>query len=105
MSTTTTHGNSAGKRLGLFSWMNLMVRFSAFSPGVVSTWIAVIVLAGSGSYVFATFFKSLFLCTTLGMLHGLILLPVVLSILNPGTIHSTSTHDDEHEEHQKLAIP
>jgi hypothetical protein len=58
------------------------------AAGVISTWIAVMVLAGSGSYVFATFFKALFLCTTLGMLHGVVLLPIVLSIFNPSTVYS-----------------
>jgi len=70
----------------------------AVMHGVTSTWIAVMALSGSGSYVFATFFKSLFLCTTLGMLHGIILLPVVLSIINPGTVHNTKAEDEEDEE-------
>ena len=61
--------------------------------GVTSTWIAVMVLSGSGSYVFATFFKSLFLCTTLGCVHGLFILPVVLSIVNPSTVHSNDSKD------------
>ena len=51
--------------------------------GAMSTFLAVMVLSGSISYVFITFFKQLFLCITLGLAHGLILLPVLLSLANP----------------------
>jgi hypothetical protein len=45
--------------------------------------VAVLVLGSSDSYVFTTFFKQLFLCISLGLAHGLILLPVCLSLCNP----------------------
>ena len=51
--------------------------------GAMSTFMAVVVIGGSKSYVFITFFKQLFLCTTLGVAHGLILLPVLLGLLGP----------------------
>ena len=51
--------------------------------GAMSTMVAVLVLGSSDSYVFMTFFKQLFLCITLGLAHGLILLPVCLSLCNP----------------------
>ena len=51
--------------------------------GALSTFMAVIVLGSSSSYVFLTFFKQLFLCITLGLAHGLIFLPVLLSLLKP----------------------
>uniref|UniRef100_A0A061RV36 Niemann-Pick C1 protein n=2 Tax=Tetraselmis sp. GSL018 TaxID=582737 RepID=A0A061RV36_9CHLO len=59
---------------------------TAVMNGVSSTWIAVMLLAGSGSYVFSTFFKALFLCTTLGMVHSLVLLPVVLTLVKPRSV-------------------
>lgn len=63
--------------------------------GVISTWIATMVLAGSGSYVFATFFKALLLCTMLGMAHGVFLLPVMLSLANPSTVYSAEPPSPE----------
>ena len=51
--------------------------------GAMSTFMAVMILGSSSSYVFMTFFKQLFLCITLGLAHGLIFLPVLLSLLKP----------------------
>ena len=48
---------------------------------VVSTLLAVIVIAFSGSYIFQIFFKALFLTVIIGGSHGLILLPVLLRLL------------------------
>lgn len=56
---------------------------TAVFNGAMSTFIAVVVLAGSQSYVFIAFFKQLFLCCTFGSAHGLILLPVLLSLAAP----------------------
>ena len=56
---------------------------SAVFHGAMSTMVAVLVLGSSDSYVFTTFFKQLFLCISLGLAHGLILLPVCLSLCNP----------------------
>ena len=49
--------------------------------GGFSTFLAFILLAGSKSHVFITFFKIFFLVVTFGLFHGLILLPVVLSLI------------------------
>ena len=51
--------------------------------GAMSTFMAVLILGSSDSYVFQTFFKQLFLCITLGLAHGLLFLPVLLSLLEP----------------------
>jgi len=51
--------------------------------GAMSTFMAVLILGSSDSYVFQTFFKQLFLCIVLGLTHGLIFLPSLLSLLNP----------------------
>jgi len=52
--------------------------------GACSTIIGVIGLAMAPSYIFITFFKMVFLVIVLGALHGLILLPVLLSLFGPG---------------------
>lgn len=48
---------------------------------VISTFLAVAVIAFSKSYVFRIFFKCLFLVVMLGGAHGLWLMPVLLSML------------------------
>lgn len=49
----------------------------------MSTFMAVVVIGGSSSYVFITFFRQLFLCTLFGVGHGLLLLPVMLALFGP----------------------
>merc|ERR1719163_112154 len=51
--------------------------------GATSTFIAIVVLAPSASYVFQSFFRQLFLATILGCGHGLLVLPVLLSLVGP----------------------
>ena len=48
-----------------------------------STIVGVIGLAFAPSYLFVTFFKMIFLVIVLGILHGLVLLPVLLSLFGP----------------------
>ncbi|CAM9640392.1 unnamed protein product, partial [Discosporangium mesarthrocarpum] len=54
--------------------------------GGVSTFLAVVLLSLSESYVFRVLFKQFFATVVLGMGHGLILLPVLLSLVGPATI-------------------
>lgn len=51
--------------------------------GGMSTMLAFVLLAASESYVFFTFFKVFFLVVVFGMFHGLVFLPVILSLLGP----------------------
>ena len=51
--------------------------------GAASTILGVFPLAFSASYVFRTFFKTLFLVIGLGFLHGVVILPVLLSLVGP----------------------
>ncbi|PSN55875.1 hypothetical protein C0J52_02764 [Blattella germanica] len=51
--------------------------------GGVSTVLAVSVLAGSESHVFKSFFKIFLLVVIFGQFHGVVFLPVVLSLLGP----------------------
>ncbi|XP_045908816.1 patched domain-containing protein 3 [Micropterus dolomieu] len=48
--------------------------------GALSTILGVVVLSMSGSYIFRTFFKIVFLVITFGLLHGLVFLPVFLTL-------------------------
>ncbi|KAM7378927.1 hypothetical protein PAMP_004515 [Pampus punctatissimus] len=48
--------------------------------GALSTVLGVVVLSVSGSYIFRSFFKIVFLVITFGLLHGLVFIPVFLTI-------------------------
>ncbi len=76
------------------------VRDSLYSLGMpilqgsVSTILGVSVLGASFAYIFRTFFKIMSLVILFGTLHGLFLLPVLLSLVGPkGSIQSTSCSD------------
>ncbi len=58
--------------------------------GASSTILGVLGLAFASSYLFVTFFKMIFLVILLGASHGLILLPVLLSLMGPGSCKSKS---------------
>lgn len=51
--------------------------------GALSTIIGIIAIATSPAYIFRSFFKTMFLVMTLGLLHGILFLPVLLTILRP----------------------
>ena len=53
--------------------------------GGFSTFLAFILLAGSQSHVFISFFKIFFLVVSFGLFHGLIFLPVFLSLIGPAS--------------------
>lgn len=54
------------------------------TQGGISTILAVIVLADVPAYMIVTFFKTVFLAITLGLLHGLVFLPVTLAVFVRG---------------------
>lgn len=60
-----------GEALGALGW--------PLTQGAISTILAVIVLADVPAYMIVTFFKTVFLAIALGLLHGLVFLPVTLS--------------------------
>ena len=56
---------------------------AAVLNGGISTFLAVVLLAGSNSYVFRVLFKQFFLTVVLGLGHGMVLLPVLLVYFGP----------------------
>ena len=53
------------------------------AQGALSTILGVSVLAFSSSYIFRTFFKTMFLVISLGAFHGLLIISALLSIMGP----------------------
>ncbi len=53
--------------------------------GAVSTVLGVAALLVAPSYIFITFFKVIFLVIFIAAMHGLLLLPVLLSLFGPGS--------------------
>merc|ERR1711881_704031 len=76
--------------------------------GGFSTFLAFILLAGSKSHVFSTFFKIFFLVVSFGLWHGLATLPVLLSLFGPNSqarlesFNNDDLNDDNEEENNKV---
>ena len=51
--------------------------------GATSTFLGIVVLGASTSYIFQSFFKIMFLVIVFGMLHAIFFLPAVLALLGP----------------------
>lgn len=66
---------------------------SAVVSGGLSTFLAVVVLLFSTSYVFVTLSRQFALTVGLGLMHGLILLPVLLAIFGPKPFSSAETSE------------
>ncbi|GMH53979.1 hypothetical protein TrST_g11911 [Triparma strigata] len=56
---------------------------SAVLNGAISTFLAVVVLSGSQSYVFRVLFKQFFLTCLFGVMNGMVFLPVLLNWFGP----------------------
>ena len=63
--------------------------------GGITTTLAFILLADSRSHVFTSFFKIFFLVVTFGLFHGLVVLPVFLSLLGPQAVTLGSAPSSE----------
>merc|ERR1712051_210323 len=75
----TTDGADRNKRVET----TLVDMGPAVLNGGFSTFLAFILLMTSKSYVFKTFFKIFFLVVSFGLFHGMVFLPVVLSLIGP----------------------
>lgn len=79
---------------------------SSVLNGAISTFLAVAVLLFSSSYVFKTLAIQFALTVVLGVLHGLVLLPVLLSLFGPRPFGSAeSSHQTESIEIVKSSTP
>ena len=65
---------------------------AAVLNGAATTFLAVVVLLFSSSYVFQILSQQFALTVVLGVAHGLILLPVLLSLMGPKAFASADMH-------------
>ena len=72
--------------------------------GGFSTLLAFILLAGSDSHVFSVFFRIFLMVVIFGLFHGLILLPVVLSLIGPSTYVNVKNAEDSATHHGEIKI-
>lgn len=70
--------------------------------GSLSTIIGLFALVLANTYIFLVFFKMVFLVIFLGALHGLFLLPVLLSVFGPGSCTNFDREDDELEKAKEI---
>ncbi|XP_077994884.1 patched domain-containing protein 3-like [Glandiceps talaboti] len=62
--------------------------------GALSTILGVVILSTSESYIFRTFFKTMFLVILFGAVHGLLFLPVILTLVGPCGTAKEPVEDD-----------
>ncbi|XP_063233113.1 patched domain-containing protein 3-like [Bacillus rossius redtenbacheri] len=72
--------------------------------GAFSTILAVVTLIFAGSYIFLVFFKMVFLVVFFGAMHGLFLLPVLLSLFGPGSCTRRPKAEEEEDEKEPSAV-
>ncbi|XP_053693061.1 patched domain-containing protein 3-like [Sabethes cyaneus] len=75
---TISHGNRNKRALETVLHIGAAVLY-----GGGSTILSLSVLSGSQAYTYRTFFKIFLLVILLGLFHGLVLLPVILSLVGP----------------------
>jgi len=66
--------------------------------GGFSTFLAFVLLAGSKSHVFSSFFKIFFLVVLFGLFNGLLVLPVMLSWIGPPSYNDHKIKENSEEE-------
>ena len=67
--------------------------------GGMSTILGICTLILAPSYIFVTFFKTVFLVIFFGAMHGIFLLPVLLSLLGPGSCKSNKKSKKPSQSH------
>lgn len=63
--------------------------------GALSTIIGVLVLAASKNHIFRTFFKIMFLVMVFGLLHGILFIPVFLTLFSCGSKQKKDIYNQE----------
>lgn len=69
------------------------------AQGAASTILGLMALLLAGTYIFMVFFKMVFLVIFIGAMHGMFLLPVLLSIFGPGSCTSPQDDDEKPKQH------
>ncbi|KAF2366095.1 Protein patched/dispatched [Trinorchestia longiramus] len=73
--------------------------------GALSTLLGVLTLIFVPSYIFITFFKTVFLVIFFGAIHGLFLIPVFLSLFGPGSCSKNEKKFNEVENYEIMKLP
>lgn len=68
--------------------------------GAISSLLGVLILAFARSYIFHSFFKVMSLVVIFGILHALLLLPVVLSLIGPKPTAKEAPETDNRIDHE-----
>ncbi|EAK88611.1 patched family protein with 12 transmembrane domain [Cryptosporidium parvum Iowa II] len=58
--------------------------------GAMSTFLGIVVLSGSSSYIFTVFFKMMIMVVGFGIFHGAVVLPILLSLVGRMPCHSSN---------------
>jgi len=74
---------------------------AAVMYGGASTILALAVLANSEAYTYRSFFRIFFLVIIFGLFHGIVLLPVILSVLGPTPYDKIDKNKDAMTEHDR----
>lgn len=72
--------------------------------GGMSTFLAISILVFARSYVFRIFFKMFFLIIALGMFHGMVFVPQILSLVGPVGYYRTEEERVAEEEAIEASI-
>ena len=78
---------------------------TAVVHGAFSTFLAVLILSSSQSYIFRIFFKQFFGICVFGASHGLVLLPTLLSLIGPAYVDHTGGMKSETKELEMDGLP
>lgn len=79
----------------IFTEIPILLLLLYHISGSVSTILGMLALALANNYIFSVFFKMIFLVVFLGAMHGLFLLPVLLSLFSPHSCSSSRQDDDD----------
>eukprot|EP00996_Jenningsia_fusiforme_P001768 NODE_262_length_2571_cov_16.693894_g240_i0.p1 GENE.NODE_262_length_2571_cov_16.693894_g240_i0~~NODE_262_length_2571_cov_16.693894_g240_i0.p1 ORF type:complete len:822 (+),score=177.04 NODE_262_length_2571_cov_16.693894_g240_i0:206-2467(+) len=72
--------------------------------GGLSTFLAVSVLIAARGYVFRVFFRMFFLIIGFGMFHGLVVVPIILSLVGPAGFYASQEEKEQEEQELEAAI-